>query len=151
MKIRADLTEKGASVTCAIAIPEKGISPKPINFLLDTGAAMTMLSEVEAIKLGIDYLSLPKSNKPIISMGGVVESHILDNVIFIIPTESGTQDFDLETVLISRFPKRKSTKRGTKDEIRLKALPNLFGRDFFKKYKMKIVVDFDKDEAYLEF
>ena len=76
MKIKAELTEKGASITCAIAIPEMGISPKPVNLLLDTGATNTIFSEVEAEKIGIDYKTLKKSNKQSLSIGGVAENYV---------------------------------------------------------------------------
>jgi hypothetical protein len=57
----------------------------------------------------------------------------------------------MEYILISKFPRRSGVKRGKKDKAHMRAIPNLLGRDFFKRYKMKVIVDFDKEEAYLEY
>ncbi len=152
MKIKAALTERGVSITGIIAIPEKQIFAKTVNFMVDTGDDITLLSEVEAIKIGIDFSTIKKAKKPSLSMGGTAENYILNNVIFIFQTEKGgTQEFEMSFIHISQFPRRTGKRRERNDQVRMKALPNLLGRDFLSKYKIKLVVDFNKYEAYLEY
>jgi predicted aspartyl protease len=74
LNIKAELTAKGISVTGMIAVPSRSIV-KPLNLLVDTGADITTLNEIEANKIGIDDQTLEK-DKNLLSVWVVYSKHI---------------------------------------------------------------------------
>ena len=48
-----------------------------IEFLVDTGATKTTISDRDAVRLGIDYLTLEKINKGMLGIGGAVDVYML--------------------------------------------------------------------------
>ena len=149
MKLFAQLTEKGVSATAAIAIPGCGIFGQTVNFIVDTGADITSLSEFEAMKLGINVKSLPASRKQTITGGGVAETYVLADVMLILPGESGAREFHMDFLHILCIPRRKGARGDREDRIRL-AFPNLLGRDFLKTHKVSLVADFNRGCAFME-
>jgi hypothetical protein len=149
MRLISELTEKGVSVTSAIALPANGIFGQTVNFIVDTGADITSLSEFEAMKLGIDYKSLPASTKPTLTGGGPAETYVLDDVILILPTDTGANEFHLDWIHVLCVPRRKGSRGEREDRVRM-AFPNLIGRDFLRKYKVKLVANFNDSTAYME-
>jgi hypothetical protein len=59
-----------------IALPGTGGSG-PVDFLLDTGSASTVLGENDLIKLGLEIHSLPRASMPISGWGGQTEAHVV--------------------------------------------------------------------------
>lgn len=145
MRLPAELTEKGVKIRGILAVPSIRIYG-PLSFFIDTGSEITTISEVEAEKLKIDWETLEHAHKPIITMGGRAEARILHEVILIFQTEDARhEEWEMDCIHISIIPVRERRR----EEIR-KILPNLLGQDFLRRYRLKFVADYWKNEAYLE-
>ena len=144
MKIDCEFSDKGISISCFFAVPSQLNANGATNFIIDTGAQITAITEIEADRLNIEYQDLPLASKPTISVGGKGFARILKEVIFIFNTINGsTQEFLMEEIHIMGIPK-------PKDRPMLRFIPNLLGTDFLKKYNIKLVADYNANETYLE-
>jgi hypothetical protein len=99
----------------------------PVRFLIDTGASRTIISDMDAIKLGIDHSLLPKSKAGTIGIGGVVDTYFIKNVKLIFKTQEGVHAEKLDEIFI--------LKHKESDE-KIKRIPSLLGRDILNKYKL---------------
>ncbi|MEW5694000.1 MAG: retroviral-like aspartic protease family protein [Candidatus Hydrogenedentota bacterium] len=103
-----------------------------INFLLDTGASRTVISDKDAIFLKVDYDKLRKSSEKMFGIGGSVETYILDDTILIFKTNIG----QLELKLPVLFLKHNIETMKKDDSIKILRIPSLLGRDVINKLKL---------------
>lgn len=95
------------------------ISPKfditnPIDFLIDTGSAKTMIGELDARYVGIDISKLNPSKNPVEGIGGIVnardleecqlvfrlhETYLIENLNNVLVLEKNPQNKELSSVL----------------------------------------------------
>jgi hypothetical protein len=100
---------------------------RPVRFLIDTGASRTIISDMDAIKLGIDHSLLPRFKAGTAGIGGVVETYFIRDVRLIFKTQEGTHVEKMDEVYI--------LKHKIGDE-RIKRIPSLWGRDILNKYQL---------------
>jgi predicted aspartyl protease len=99
----------------------------PVRFLIDTGASRTIISDMDAIKLGIDHSLLPRFKAGTAGIGGVVDTYFIQNVKLIFKTQEGAHVEKMEEVFV--------LKHKIRDE-RIKRIPSLLGRDILNKYQL---------------
>lgn len=118
----------GSAHIIAILIIKDLDIKSPIEFLLDTGAARTVILDRDAIRLGIDYSRLEKHREGTLGIGGVVETYIIKNIELIFVTEEGRHHKErLNTIYV--------LKHETLNEKILR-IPSVLGRDVLNKYKL---------------
>lgn len=99
----------------------------PVRFLIDTGASRTIISDMDAIKLGIDYSLLPRFKLGTAGIGGVVDTYFIQNAKLIFRTQKGAHTEKMDEIFVLKHKKR--------DE-RIKRIPSLLGRDILNKYQL---------------
>ncbi|MCJ7578791.1 MAG: retroviral-like aspartic protease family protein [candidate division Zixibacteria bacterium] len=99
----------------------------PVRFLIDTGASRTIISDMDAIKLGIDHSLLPRFKAVTAGIGGVVDTYFIQNVKSIFKTQEGAHVEKMEEIFV--------LKHKIRDE-RIKRIPSLLGRDILNRYQL---------------
>lgn len=99
----------------------------PVRFLMDTGASRTIISDMDAIKLGIDYFLLPRFKAGTAGIGGVVDTYFIQNANLIFKTQEGAHTEKMDEIFVLKHKRR--------DE-RIKRIPSLLGRDILNKYQL---------------
>ncbi len=98
------------------------------EFLVDTGADVTMLSEKDALRIGLNYKKLEKAKKDSGGIGGKAETYIIEVIIKIEP------DFIRRTKILTirnKLPKDISKEETKKLHQRI---PSLLGRDIIGEF-----------------
>jgi len=98
----------------------------PITFLVDTGASKTIISDKDAIRLGVDYDKLEKLEEGLIGIGGEVETFLMRDVDLRFKSESDTHKERLDMMLL----------RHKKLDDKIKKIPSLLGRNILNKYSL---------------
>jgi len=102
-----------------------------VELLVDTGADVTMLSEKDALRIGLNYEKLERAKKDLGGIGGKVETYSVEAIIKIEP------DF-IERVKIltvkNRLPNR--SPEDIREELRelYQRIPSLLGRDIIDNF-----------------
>lgn len=99
----------------------------PVRFLIDTGASRTIISDMDAIKLGIDYSLLPRFKVGTAGIGGVVDTYFIQNVKLIFKTQEGAHVEKMDKIFVLKHEIRTE---------RIKRIPSLLGRDILNKYQL---------------
>jgi predicted aspartyl protease len=99
-----------------------------IRFLVDTGASRTVISDKDAVKLGIDYNKLKKLEDGMIGIGGQVETFLMDNVELLFKSDGGIHVEKLDILVL---------KHREMDE-KIKKIPSLLGRDIMNRYALSL-------------
>jgi len=123
LKIEGYIAKNGEIIIPALLIVQEMGIVKEMTFLLDTGAASTIISEGDADAMGLDYSQLEKGT-PALGIGGVADVYILKNarLAFV----SG------EWLIVKIIDRLEVIKHNVEDPIikkALKSLPSLLGRD----------------------
>lgn len=100
---------------------------RPIEFLIDTGASRTTLSDTDATRLGIQYQKLARLREGTTGIGGVVATSVLPRVKLIFKTVQDTHIEELPQIFVLRHKKV--------DE-NIKRIPSLLGRDILNKFTL---------------
>lgn len=110
-----------------------------LEFLVDTGATRTTISDKDAIRLGIDYLELEKLGEGMLGIGGAVDTYNLKDITLTFHQENKqTHEEVLESICALKHPHL--------DE-RLLRIPSLLGRDILNKHSL--IYDKRKEKAYI--
>ncbi|MHB1830068.1 MAG: retroviral-like aspartic protease family protein [Candidatus Micrarchaeaceae archaeon] len=111
-----------------VSLTELGIRQN-IEFLIDTGAARTVIMEKDAEKLAIDFNSLSKSTIGLIGIGGAIETYDAKNASLHFAIKPG-EDYaiKMDSIRIARVPKRAAT---------TPSMPSMIGRDILNRYKLE--------------
>lgn len=127
------------------ACPEKRAQGS-LKFLVDTGTSKTMLSQTTAESMGIDVRSLPRSPRRVLTVAGHSESRVLENVVFVLKSDDGKS----EEIRLSEIRVHRIMTKSASDRKSLLAIPNLLGTDLLREGRFRFVLDYEKDETYLE-
>ena len=123
-----------------IALPGTGGSG-PVDFLLDTGSASTILGENYLIKLGLEIHSLPRASMPISGWCGQTEAHVVPGAcVFLRDANGQSEMFELPQVICGRNPRDGKEKKG-RVRIRSISIPSVLGRDFLETHDLVAHID----------
>jgi len=100
---------------------------KEVRFLVDSGASATIIADIDAARLGIDYDELEQLPGGMKGVGGSVSTFVLPGVNLLFLTEDGFHEEVLEKIYVIRHPLFDSGQRG---------IPSLLGRDILNKYSV---------------
>jgi hypothetical protein len=110
-----------------------------IEFLVDTGATKTTISDRDATRLGIDYNVLEKLAGGMLGIGGTVDTYILKDAKLLFRSEDKkTHTENLEHICI--------LKHSTLNE-RILRIPSILGRDILNKHAL--IYDKRREKAYI--
>jgi hypothetical protein len=110
-----------------------------IEFLVDTGATKTTISDKDAIRLGIDYEALEKLDKGMLGIGGAVNTYILKEARLIFHKENKkTHTERLSSLCFLKHPEVNE---------RILRIPSILGRDVLNKHAL--IYDKRQGKAYL--
>ena len=110
-----------------------------LEFLIDTGATKTTISDKDAIRLGIDYDALEKPDKGMLGIGGPVDTYILKEAKLALHKKDGqTHVENLESLCFLRHFELTE---------RILRIPSILGRDVLNKYAL--IYDRRQDNVYM--
>lgn len=110
-----------------------------VEFLIDTGATKTTISEKDAIRFGIDYGVLEKLDKSMLGIGGPVDTYVLKEADLAFQEKSRKTHVErLENLCFLRHPELTA---------RILMIPSILGRDVLNKYAL--VYDRRKNNVYI--
>lgn len=151
IRIPIDITEEKRCVINAILVSPNISTGEPIQFIIDTGAPSTMISEYEAKNtLNIDLSALKRSPQSIGGFGeGTTGAYILPNVcLALVKEDGGLFQQGLDDILVIERSKRSGKKK--KEKILKYKVPNVIGVDFLLASELKIFIDYKNNVAYFE-
>jgi len=104
-----------------------------VRLLIDTGATETIISDNDALRLGIDNNQLQKLKKGVTGIGGEVETYSMSEVKLLFEADEQIYQAEFDKVLV--------TKHNLEDERvaeMVKWIPSLLGRDFLNRFSVII-------------
>ena len=110
-----------------------------VDFLIDTGAGQTILSERDAKRLGLSYQNFP-SGRPAVGVGGVANTYRINKKV----------TFYFETVDGGIY---RAVRRGIEvleEPGEEKQLPSLLGLEFLEELHFKLTYDMPTQAIFLE-
>jgi len=117
----------------------------PVNFHVDTGAAVTALLDRDVELLGIEVDRLKRAERSLVGIGGSAKTYVIDGAMMIFKSYEGHIHRERLRLFVVTHDVTKLPKR-TVDMLML--LPSLLGRDII--YRYRFVCDRDRKEIYLE-
>lgn len=127
----------------AFLICEQPQIENPIRLYIDTGASHTTIADRDAIRFGIDYEQLEKSEGPVVGIGTrSVQSYILKDVTLAFKKVGGGYNFEqLNEVFVLKNDYE------TREELkRIARIPSLLGIDVLERYH----IHFTKKRVIIE-
>jgi hypothetical protein len=112
---------------------------RKVSFLIDTGTPKTIISERDALKLGLNLSRLKKLEEELLSLGGLSETFRLRSVGFYFATDNGGHSERLDDILVN-------VEKSLPDEIK-KQIPSLLGRDVIGRFVL--VLDQDRSTVFM--
>ena len=112
---------------------------RKISFLIDTGSPRTILSERDALKLGLDFRRLDRLDEELLGLGGFSETFSLRDVTLLFASGDGGHSERLTQVIVHRESE-------LPEEIK-KQIPSLLGRDMIGRFVL--VLDEGQDMVYM--
>lgn len=122
-------------------------------FLVDTGAAITFISQTDAEKLRVRIEDLPHSPLAVGGVGGTGRASVLRNVLIGFKCEGNRViEVTMPEMLVIHNPevKEKTNRYNKQKFIRKVAAPNLLGVDMMAANDLVLFCDFKKHIGYLE-
>lgn len=142
MRILADYRRWGyrkwAFLSTMLEIKDLNLKGK-VDFLLDTGAGETILSEKDAQRIGLAYRNLPKGSGAQ-GVGGRANTWRIDKKItlYISTVGGGIYEASRRNVEVLEEPSEEKT------------LPSLLGLEFLEQLNLKLTFDMPIIAIYLE-
>lgn len=131
MRIVGEIDEHNRGFVQSNFFSSKYDSELQVDFLVDTGAPMTMILDLDARKLGVDYDELNPA-KPVSGISGDdVESRHLGFCELVFGTDRTFIVEKLDDVLVLRHKYTTPF-----EEAKAMELPSLLGMDILKNYKI---------------
>lgn len=118
---------------------------RPLIFLIDTGASVTVLLDRDVERLGIDWDSLARAKRQLGGIGGFVETRIIKDPRLFFKTSRGETVKERAVLYAVRHDMRLLDER-TRRSVML--MPSLLGRDILEKYR--VVYDRPRNRVYLQ-
>ncbi|MCK4822886.1 hypothetical protein KA005_44400 [bacterium] len=116
---------------------------KVVNFLIDTGANYSGITEKEATILGIDTSILPDSKKGGIGFGGTFRNKMINReVILTFQSKNNECKIKCSKFIVIHIPPKVS---GKAREEMLRYTPNILGMDILSKFRLYL----DKNQVEL--
>lgn len=126
-----------AFLPTVLEIPDLGASGR-VDFLLDTGAGETILSEKDALRIGLTYTNFPRGRNAR-GVGGVANTYKIDKeVTFYMLATDGIFSATRREIEVLEEPTQK------------KELPSLLGLEFLEELNFKLTYDMPVRAIYLE-
>lgn len=105
---------------------------RAVSFVVDTGVLRTIISERDALKLGIEFDSVAKMEEGMLGIGGFADTYYVEDVRLGFYSEEHRRHVErLDRIFISR-------QADLPEEIK-NQIPSLLGRDVINK--LALVVD----------
>lgn len=117
-------------VLAKIIFPKFDIS-EHLEFLVDSGADSTMISERDAMRIGLDYTKLEKSKKDVGGIGGKAETYVAEVIIKI------QRDFveRVKVLVIKHLIPEDMKEEERKELVNLyRRIPSILGRDIIDNF-----------------
>ncbi len=141
--LEARFSPPAPSVAAEIESP--ALQRRPLVFLMDTGASVTVLLDRDVERLGIDWDGLVKAKRQLGGIGGFVETRIMKDARVFFRTSSGGIVKERVAVYAARHSLKALDER-TRRSVML--MPSLLGRDILEKYR--VVYDRPGNRVYLQ-
>lgn len=159
-QVRLECSSNGLLVTGVLYCPRLD-GPGLVELLVDTGAALTMLSPYDQVHLGIDpsRMGLRRYEKSPMTISGKASAFKLPDCMISLPIEgSRGARFDLEAgelLLMERAPdgtgrKGPGNRPNGPTQVTRNHIPSLLGRDLLERGGLVLHADFGKRAAHLE-
>lgn len=126
MTIRGYLHRDKSPYLDVLVSLRKRATKRKIAFLIDTGSPKTIISERDALKLGLDFTRMRELNEQLLGLGGFSETYRVANVTLLFASENGGHTEQLKEVIVHR-------EQELPDEIK-KQIPSLLGRDLIGRF-----------------
>lgn len=110
-----------------------------VDFLIDTGAGQTILSERDAIRLGLAYQNFPHGI-PATGVGGVANTYKIDKKV----------TFYFKTVNGGVYSPVRRGIEVLEEPTEEKSLPSLLGLEFLEDLNFKLTYDMPTQAIFLE-
>jgi hypothetical protein len=154
VRIPIQITDAGRLIVSAILVDMNTRKNAPVNFILDTGAPHTLLSQPDIQKVDIDYYGLPHNPQATGGLGGNAETRIASNVMIVIPCEEKNMAIEIlkDTMLVVRSvePVQKHNRKTMIKSTNRVTIPSLLGVDLMTENDLVLHCDFKKRVGYLE-
>jgi hypothetical protein len=98
------------------------------NFLIDTGAARTQLSWIDASYFGVLIRTLPLDTNNFIGLGGIVRGYLLQKCTLVFKSNTGRYNLFLDNISVSDYE--------TIDGMSCPAVPSVLGIDVLDKFDL---------------
>lgn len=110
-----------------------------VDFLIDTGAGQTILSESDAKRLGLAYQNFPRG-KPAVGIGGVANTYEINKKVtfYFVTVDGGIYRAARTGIEVLEEPGRE------------KQLPSLLGLEFLENLNFKLTYDMPTQAIFLE-
>jgi hypothetical protein len=120
-----------ACLDVMVELPETRVR-RAVSFVVDTGVLRTIISERDALKLGVEFESIARMEEGMLGIGGFADTYYVEDAILSFFSEEHRRyEERLDRIFISR-------QADLPDEIK-NQIPSLLGRDVINK--MALVVD----------
>jgi len=129
---------KWAFLQAAIEIEDLKVTGV-VDFLIDTGAGQTILSERDAKRLGLAYQNF-RRGRPAVGVGGVANTYRINKKV----------TFYFETVDGRLYPAVRSGIEVLEEPGEEKYLPSLLGLEFLEELHFKLTCDMPTQAIFLE-
>ena len=130
--------DKSPYLDVLVSLP-RGKVKRKISFLIDTGTPRTILSERDALKLGLSFRRLKRLDEELLGLGGFSETFKLEDVTLLFASGRGGHSERLPQVIVHR-------ESSLPEEIK-KQIPSLLGRDLIGRFVL--VLDEGQDMVYM--
>jgi len=110
-----------------------------VDFLIDTGAGESILSERDARRIGLVYQNFPKG-RPATGVGGVANTYKIDKKVI----------FSFDTVGGMRYSAARRSIEVLEEPSKQKQLPSLLGLEFLEELGFKLTFDMPTEGIFIE-
>mgnify|MGYP001039829867 CR=1 FL=1 len=127
-------------------VVSKGVGLRHVvNFLVDTGAAVTTLLDRDVKRLGIDVEKLKRAERGLFGIGGPLTTYVIEDSALLFLASNGEAVEERLPIYagVHDFQKLSEVERKL-----ILELPSLLGRDLI--YRFKLVMDKAKNQVCLE-
>jgi len=131
MKIRGYFDISGRARVKARVVCQKPQADGDIEFLVDTGASRTVLTEGDTAKLKINYVHLQKLTQGMLGFGGRVDTYVIDDAELLFESDKGVHREHLRSLFVAKHEIEEKQLRE-----RMKQLPSVLGCDILDKFAL---------------
>lgn len=110
-----------------------------VDFLIDTGAGESILSERDARRIGLVYQNFPKG-RPAVGVGGVANTYKINKEV----------TFNFDTVDGMGYSATRRSIEVLEEPSKQKQLPSLLGLEFLEQLGFKLTFDMPTESIFIE-